>query len=490
MIIISVDTLRADHLSAYGYKAIQTPNLDAFAEHGTVFSAIDSQIPLTLPSHTCLFTSTYPFESGVEENAEIVPAGLLTLASVLQQNGYRTGAFIGSDLLAQRFGLDRGFDVYDSPFHPQPNLLQNPYDVRVRRDAALVVRSATQWLGARSEKPPFLFLHFFDLHAPYNVRSANPLQPNTAGYDAEIEYVDRVLGRFRKMLADKGWWDRSLIILLSDHGESLGEHGETSHGYFIYQSTLWVPLLIHFPKDAQTQPEKVSESGGLIDVAPTILDFLHIDQPASFRGISLLKKVTQRSVYSESVYAHDAFRWSPLRSLRIGNYQYIDAPMAELYNLASDSREQTNVIRANATKARDQRAALRTLLANNSNKHKPVTRDTSFATVNALRSLGYVATGNGAVAASGGPDPKERLPEYEEYEKGLEALYSHREAQAVTIFQAIVHHDSENTIARYYLGEAYLRLNRREDAIREWKAALSSDPSYTPAAEALRNLSH
>ncbi len=490
MIIISVDTLRADHLSAYGYKAIQTPNLDAFAEHGTVFSAIDSQIPLTLPSHTCLFTSTYPFESGVEENAEIVPAGLLTLASVLQQNGYRTGAFIGSDLLAQRFGLDRGFDVYDSPFHPQPNLLQNPYDVRVRRDAALVVRSATQWLGARSEKPPFLFLHFFDLHAPYNVRSANPLQPNTAGYDAEIEYVDRVLGRFRKILVDSGWWDRSLVVLLSDHGESLGEHGETSHGFFIYQSTLWVPLLIHFPKDAQAPPLKVSQPGGLIDVAPTILDFLHISQPANFRGASLLKQVAQRNVYSESMYAHDAFRWSPLRSLRIGNYQYIDAPAAELYNLASDPHQMRNVIQANATIARDQRAALRTLLAKNSTKNALVMRDTSPATTNTLRSLGYVATGGGAVAVRSGPDPKQRLREYQDYEKGLEALYSHREAQAVTIFGAILHQDSANTIARYYLGEAYLRLHRRDDAIREWKAALSSDPSYTPAAEALRSLSH
>jgi tetratricopeptide (TPR) repeat protein len=292
------------------------------------------------------------------------------------------------------------------------------------------------------------------------------------------------------MLVDKGWWDRSLIILLSDHGESLGDHGETSHGYFIYQSTLWVPLLIHFPKDAQTQPVKVSEPGGLIDVAPTILDFLHINQPASFRGVSLLKQVTIRNVYSESMYAHDAFRWSPLRSLRIGNYQYIDAPVSELYNLASNPHEMNNVIQTNAAVARDQRVALRTLLAKNSTKHALVTRDTSSATTNALRSLGYVATGDGAVPASSGPDPKERLREYQDYEKGLEALYSHREAQAVTIFEAILHHDSDCTIARYYLGEAYLRLNRRDDAIREWKAALSSDPSYAPAAEALRSLSH
>jgi choline-sulfatase len=263
VILISIDTLRADHLSVYGYQGIRTPTLDAFAQHGTVFTAINSQIPLTLPSHTCLFSSTYPFENGVEENAEIAPSSLITLASVLHVHGYRTGAFVGSDLLGQRFGLDRGFDVYDSPFQAQAGELQNPYEVRVRRDAALVVRSASEWLRRSSENPPFLFLHVFDLHTPYAAPSPNRLQPNEAGYDAEIVYLDRVLGRFRQMLIRDGWWDRSLIVLLSDHGESLGEHGETSHGYFIYQSTLRVPLLIHWPAQSPDHPASISEPGGV-----------------------------------------------------------------------------------------------------------------------------------------------------------------------------------------------------------------------------------
>jgi len=484
VIVISVDTLRADHLSGYGYRKIETPNIDAFARHGTLFSSVNSQIPLTLPSHTSLFTSTYPFENGIEENAEIVPPNAVTLASILRSNGYRTGAFIGSDLLAQRFHLDQGFDVYDSPFHPQAGAAANPYDIRVRRDAALVVRSALQWLNSGGHKPPFLFLHFFDLHAPYAEGPVKTIQPARAGYDAEIQYVDRVLGRFRQLLIDKGWWDKSLIILLSDHGESLGEHGESSHGYFIYESTLWVPLLIHWPSESEPLPATVAQAAGLIDVAPTILGFLHLRAPASFRGTSLLKN-TPHAVYSESMYAHDAFRWSALRSLRQDAIQYIDAPVPELYNLNADPHEQKNLARTSSAQARELQTALHALLSPRTPQPK---QDNSPATVNALRSLGYIASTPHASSGVSGPDPKSRLPEYQAYERGLEALYDHREPQAVAILSALLKQDSYNNLARYYLGEAYLRLNRPADAQREWQAALKQDPAYTDAAEALQKL--
>ncbi len=485
VILISIDTLRADHLSCYGYRKIQTPNVDAFAHHGTIFSQANSQIPLTLPSHTSLFTSTYPFENGVEENAEIVPSNVVTLASILRDHGYRTGAFIGSDLLSQRFHLDKGFDVYDSPFQMQTGLAQNPYDIRVRRDASLVVRSALQWLATGSAKPPFLFLHFFDLHAPYSAGKAKNIQPSVAGYDAEIEYVDRVLERLQKTLADKGWWDRSLVILLSDHGESLGDHGEASHGYFIYQSTIWVPLLIHWPAQSQPLPAVIAEPAGLIDVAPTILDFLHIPQPASFRGSSLLKG-TPHPIYSETMYAHDAFRWSALRSLRQGDSQYIDAPVAELYNLKSDPREQKNLNQIAPQEARRLQTALHALLSARTTQH--TAQDKSAATVNALRSLGYIAGPARGTAGTSGADPKSRLAEYQAYERALEALYDHREAQAAGILRELLKQDAANNLARYYLGEAYLRLNRPADALREWKAALAQDPGYTDAAEAIQKL--
>ena len=330
IILISIDTLRADHLSAYGYRRIRTPNIDSFAQQGTLFSNIESQVPLTLPSHTSLFTSTYPFQSQIEENAERVPPGVVTLASVLRLHGYKTAAFIGSVFLESEMGLDQGFDLYDSPFHfeafsPISGSMffggagRNRYGVRDRRDGALVLGAARRWLAANAIQHGagvFVFAHLFDLHKPY-IR---------AGYDGELEYTDRILGTFKQALIQSGWWQRSLVIVLSDHGESLGEHGEDSHGYFVYESTLRVPLIIHWPEGAPSRPARDDRPGGLMDVAPTVLDFLHIAAPPSFEGRSLLGAGGPRGVYSESLYAHDGFGWAPLRSLREGTYKYIDAP--------------------------------------------------------------------------------------------------------------------------------------------------------------------
>ncbi|HEX4810634.1 MAG TPA: sulfatase, partial [Bryobacteraceae bacterium] len=340
VILISIDTLRADHLSAYGYRKLNTPHIDSLATGGTLYGQADSQIPLTLPSHTCLFTSTYPFENRIEENAERVPSSSVTLASVLHGQGYKTAAFVGSSLLDRRFGLNIGFDFYDSPFDAPEDLLRNPYSLRVRRDGALVFRSATQWLTAHRGQKVFVFIHLFDLHTPYSRPATNGL----SGYDTEVAYVDQLIGRFQQYLAHDGWWNQSLVILFADHGESLGDHGEASHGYYAYQSTLWVPLLMHWP-DARNAPARgnVDQPAGLIDVAPTILDFLHITVPPSFEGESLLQQ-GNRAVYSESVYARDAFRWAPLLALREGSLKYIDAPKPELYDLSADPHERINLI--------------------------------------------------------------------------------------------------------------------------------------------------
>jgi hypothetical protein len=274
VILISIDTLRADHLSAYGYRRIRTPHIDSFAQQGTLFTNIEAQIPLTLPSHTSLFTSTYPFENQIEENAERVPAGAVTLASVLRSQGYKTAAFIGSVFLESEMGLDQGFEVYDSPFHFEAfspisgsmffgGMGRNPLSVRDRRDGALVLGAARRWLAANRGEPAFVFVHLFDLHKPISA----------PGYDAELAYTDQILGAFQQALIESGWWQRSLVVLLSDHGESLGDHGEDSHGYFIYESTLHVPLMIHWPSGAPDHAPRDSRPGGLMDVAPSILDF-------------------------------------------------------------------------------------------------------------------------------------------------------------------------------------------------------------------------
>ena len=490
VILISIDTLRADHLGAYGYRKIRTPNIDSFAQHGTVFTEVNSQIPLTLPSHTSLFTSTYPFENGVEENAEQVPPNAVTLASILRSHGYKTAAFVGSNMLDRRFGLDRGFDEYDSPFGAQAGSPANPYSARVRRDGAIVLRAATQWLAARPGQPVFLFIHLFDLHTPYKLRPAKGSnEPEPAGYDAEIEYVDQILGHFQQSLAQNGWWRKSLVVLLSDHGESLGDHGELSHGYFIYQSTLHVPLIVHWPDGAGQYPERVSQPAGLIDVAPTILDALHLPAPPSFDGVSLLKLThDQHAVYGESVYARDSFHWAALRSLRMGRWKYIQAPRAELFDLEKDPREQINVVRANSAEAAMLRSELTRLIARHASAQPAPAPDSSSQTRSALQSLGYLAGGSAKTPSDQGPDPKDRLAEYQMFDDALDAMYSERLDAAIRGFERVLKLDRENLPARGTLGEAYLRAGKADEAVRQWTTALAADPKFAPAAQALGEL--
>lgn len=461
VILISIDTLRADHLSAYGYQRIHTPNIDSFAERGAVFPKIDAQIPLTLPSHTSLFTSTYPFQNRIEENAEPVPHGAVTLAAVLKGQGYKTAAFISCVFLEKEMGLDQGFDVYDSPFHfaalsplSGSMFLGDTRPARERRDGALVIRAATQWLTANRGQPVFAFVHLFDLHKPYE----------RGAYDREILYVDQLLGAFKRSLVQQGLWDRSLVVLLSDHGEGLGEHGEDSHGYFIYESTLHVPLLIHWPEGIQA----TQAPGGLIDVAPTILDLLHIAQPASFQGRSL--RSGARDVFAESRHAYDSFGWAPLRSLRSGNYKYIEAPHPELYDLAHDPGELNNIVRLKPAEAQSLRARLQKLPVGPASPAPVSERNREM-----LTSLGYLAPGPKSAASRA--DPKDRLPEFHLYEKVQVALAEHRPKEAADLLERLVRKDPGNTLARRDLGDAYMTLHNYTAARDCFQKVLGSAPT-------------
>jgi tetratricopeptide (TPR) repeat protein len=429
-------------------------------------------------------TSTYPFENRVEENSESVPSGAVTLASVLHANGYRTAAFIGSIMLDRRYGLDKGFDLYDSPFEMAAGETPNPYSARVRRDAALVTRAARQWIGENRGEPVFVFLHLYDLHTPYALPQVAGLTPSVAGYDAELEHVDQVLGRLRDALQRDGFWDKALVILLADHGESLGDHGETSHGYFIYESTMHVPLIIHWPASASQYPARVTGAGGLIDVAPTILDFLHIAAPPSFEGVSLLSEHGERMIYGESVYPQETFGWAALRSLQSGTYKYIDAPKAELYDLSKDPGERANILPAHSVEARSMKAQLEDLMARHAAPQRQSSSEPSAHTREVLGSLGYTAGGKQAVR-NPATDPKDKLAEQEAYERGLTLLYTARYGQAILTLQRIVTSDARNLPALGALGEAYLRSGNAARALELWQQALERDPAYRPAAESI-----
>jgi arylsulfatase A-like enzyme len=519
VILISIDTLRADHLSTYGYTKIHTPRIDSFAQGGTLFTQAEAQVPLTLPSHTVLFTSTYPFENRVEENGERVPSGIVTLASVLQSCGYKTAAFIGSEFLDPRHGLDQGFDDYDCPFAKETKGATEPMAVSFRRDGALVVRAARQWLEAHRGQPVFVFVHLFDLHTPYTLPPEVARQKGISRYDAQLDYVDQVMGHFQQELIKGGWWDKSLVVVFGDHGEGLGDHQETDHGYYAYESTLHVPLIVHWPQTTKTRNSK-TETGnsvrassfdfrvssfndraeapvGLIDVAPTILDYLRVPAPASFEGQSQLgtlkarESARPRAIYSESLYAHDAFRWSPLRVLRVGKYKYIQAPKAELYDLEADPHERVNLLSKNVAVAAELQNQLAALLTRYAPSQRATPAALSPETLAQLESLGYLAAQprSDLVGARHGvplpPDPKDRFAEFALYQKAFVDFLAGHTAAALPRFQSILNSDPQNTLARFHLGECYLRLKRPQDALREWTTVLKLDPQYAPAAEAI-----
>ncbi len=531
VILISVDTLRADHLGCYGYKALATPNIDSLARGGTIFSEVNSQIPITLPSHVSLFTSMYPFMTGIEENGEVVPSGATTLATVLKAHGYRTAAFIGGYFLARRFGFDQGFDVYDSPFDSRR--FERALDLK--RPAAEVTKSAEAWISANSSHPFFAFVHLFDLHQPYNPPARFERLAPKSEYDAELAYVDDVLGGFFRFLSEKGITRRCLLVLLSDHGESLGEHGEHTHGYFIYQSTLHVPLIIHWPAEgrgfspaAQTPsvrffearfsagleapplfsrspkpgiggttasailPSHVDSPAGLIDVAPTILQTLGIAQPPSFAGRSLIplfngEVSSAREVYSESTYAHDKFGWAALRGVRIGTYQYIQAPKPELYNLVKDRAEVHNLYSSHEALAQSYSDRLDALRAQY-HVQTAAAKRVSPEVLERLRSLGYLAVASPKADSSSGADPKDHVAEYNQYLEGMRFAQTGKASQGAAIFERITHEDPENTAAHFELATCDMSLRRYQDAVTELKVVLAALPHDVEAAETLGTL--
>src|SRR5215472_15403914 len=396
VILISVDTLRADHLSCYGYRGLRTQHVDALAEDGTLFAQVSTQVPLTLPAHVSLLTSTYPFANGIEDNGQQLGSKAVTLATVLKERGYRTAAFVGGYVLDRRFGLGQGFDVYDSPFNVNRQAGKDPGDIK--RPAEDVVGSALAWLDKNANQPFFLFLHLYDLHTPYERIPELRARFHGSDYDIELGYVDEQLGRFWEFLSRRDLLKSALVVFLSDHGESLGEHGESTHGYFIYQSTLRVPLIIHWPATQSPHPKRIEEPVSLLDPAPTVLQFAGVRRPAQFQGRSLLglieggKPASSEEIYSESLYAHRHFGTSSLRCLRVAQFKYIEAPRPELYDLSADPRESRNLYstrKSLALSLHERLLSLRTRFATAGSAAGP--QALSPEVVERLVSLGYVA---------------------------------------------------------------------------------------------------
>jgi arylsulfatase A-like enzyme len=324
LLVVTLDTTRADHLGAYGFQSISTPNIDWLARDGVLFLQTSAAAPLTMPAHASLYTGRFPFGHGVRDNGDsALDPGETTLAEVLQEQGYGTAAFVSSVVLASSRGLNQGFDVYKDDFAAVPGGL--------RRQANEVTDDALRWLARAGSSRFFAWLHFYDAHAPYQPRSpyleSYPARP----YDAQISFMDEQLGRVLDFLRQADLLDRTIVVVIADHGEGLGDHREAGHGIFIYDSVIRVPLIIR-TAFAGLRARIVDAVTRSVDVMPTLLDLLDLPAPDGIDGRSLVPLMTGQAstlnldAYSESMYPRLRLGWSDLRALRIGSVKVIAAP--------------------------------------------------------------------------------------------------------------------------------------------------------------------
>jgi arylsulfatase A-like enzyme len=491
VLLVTIDTLRADHLGCYGYRQIKTPNIDGLAADGIRFEQAFTPVPITLPAHASLLTGTYPPYNGMHDFSgnQLNPAQP-TLASILKQNGYSTGAVVASAVLDSRFGLNQGFDFYYDHFDFN-RLLETNLDA-MERPANVVVDEALKWLEKNSNKKFFFWLHLYDPHAPYRPPPPYSEQYKSQPYDGEIAFADAQLGRVLRFLKERRLYNNTLIALSGDHGEGLGEHGEKTHGFFIYNSTLHVPVLFKIPtRGARLAARLYSAPVTLPDIAPTILAALKIDVPREMQGQNMLLsshgKGSQpsRDLYAESFLARLHFNWSELRSIQIGNYKFIETAKPELYDLAQDPRELHNLYQAKPAVASEyQRKLTQTIAAYTPAQAMAQQTGLDPALAERLKSLGYAAVAAGGSKQTSNsqlPDPKDRIQVYELVSEAIEDSQHGRYEPSVKKLLEALGTEKDSVPIRYLLGINYFRQKEYANAIIQFERVVELSPDYALA---------
>jgi Flp pilus assembly protein TadD len=459
VILISVDTLRADHLPAYGYKGVETPALDALARDAIVFDEAISQVPLTLPSHASLLTGLFPFQNGVRDNVGYrLSKDHATLASYLSARGYATGAAVSAFVLDHSTGIAAGFDFYEDRIEAS----QSGQAIgEVQRSGARTEALLERWIAGLPPGKPFLaVLHLYEPHAPY--APPEPFASRYAGrpYDGEIAAADAVVGTFLRFLKGKGLYDRALLLFLSDHGEGLGEHGEDEHGIFLYREVIRVPLFIKLPGSRGAGHDR--RAAALMDVFPTVVKAVGGEIPKNLQGSSLLARGEasgSRRVYSETLYPRFHFGWSDLASLADGRFHYIHAPRPEFYDWAADPGEKKDLSRELSAPFRAMRVAL-------SGMNRPLKAPgvSDPETVKKLASLGYISATSAAAGRSNLPDPKDRIGALARLKEASRLSSTGKYGQAAEVLNALIRESPEMLDAREALARVFRAAGRPADA--------------------------
>jgi choline-sulfatase len=467
VIIISIDTLRADHLPAYGYKGVETPTIDALRADAVLFSNAYSQCPLTLPSHVSMLTGLYPAQAGVRDNLGYTfdSAAHPTIPTLLKKRGYATGAAVSAYVLRGASGLASVFDNYDDAIDVQPGEALG----KLQRTAGESIAIAQPWIESHKTQPFFYLLHLFEPHGPYE-----PIEPfrsrYASAYDGEIATVDDALGKFIAFLKSAGVYDRAVIILMSDHGEGLGDHGEDEHGIFLYKEAIHVPLIVKLPQ----QKERGTTRAGvaqLVDLLPTICTLTGADVPEKLPGRSLLSDDVQRSAYSETLYPRIHLGWSELHSLIDPALHYIDSPSSELFDHVADPRETTNVLKDQRRALAEMRRTIGTLRVPYS---PPAAVDPEEA--KKLAALGYLGSSAPSESVSLGA-PKDHIGELRLMTRAMAAAQRGDHRDAIAIYRDVLEKNPKFPDAWGQLAAAYRSAGLLQESANAYKRALEMTPS-------------
>ncbi|HTE90097.1 MAG TPA: sulfatase-like hydrolase/transferase [Terriglobales bacterium] len=487
--LVTIDTLRADHVRCYGYERIQTPALDSLATDGFRFTQAFTPSPITNSSHATILTGLLPSSHGVTDFAVPLSTTHPTLAELLKKKGYRTAAFVGAVILDSKSlapGFDRGFDFYDNfPQHSHSNVRWG----RVERRGMDVVHRAQDWLAAHPAGPHFVWVHLYDPHDPYEPPAPYSLTYKDRLYDGEIAYADSALATFVAYIKKQGWYENSLVIVVGDHGEGLGEHHEDTHGIFLYDSTTHVPLIVKLPgrtNSAKTVKQQVRTT----DILPTVLDVLRVPLPERRDGESLKPyfastEIAGRTALGETDYPL-RFGWAPLRSVRQEGFKFIEAPRPELYNLKADPGELNNIYQPWDQMVKKYRAILTTV------RSKAAPAPASAATVgqgtlDELKALGYLGPADAGSSTNAPepsllPDPKDKIEEQNLLHSAMMASEDNRPDDARRSLEKVLQLDPKSPPALRQLGELEFRAGDYSKAADHLKLAREVSPTDATAA--------
>ena len=476
IILISIDTLRSDHLPAYGYKGVETPAIERLRRDGIVFDDVWSQCPLTLPSHVSIFTGLDPPVHGVRDNIgyRLDAKTHQTLARLLKEKGYRTGASVSAWVLRSVTGLGDSFDFYDDAIQPPP---ASKAASQAQRPGPETVSRALAWAETVRRGPFFLFVHLYEPHSPYD--PPEPYRGRFAQpYDGEIAAADAAVGTLLRRLDDWGIYDRSVVVLLSDHGEGLMDHGEQEHGILLYREALQVPLIVKLPGSARNG-ERVRRLAALTDVLPTVVALAGRAAPKEISGRNLLAAPSdpRGPIYSETFYPRIHLGWSDLRSLADAADHYIDGPEPELYERNTDGAEKRNRFSKDSPIAREMKRALDRIPAD---FRVPAAADAEQ--IKKLASLGYLTATSPAISAGSLPSPMRELPTLEESRRAFRLEAEGDRRGAIAEFRKLLARNPNIFDVQYKLAETLEAEGRWKEAAETYRQAIRVSPSMAGGA--------